>query len=99
LDIPRSQASISAIAPSTGPSGSGKLLPLLSARWIIPAQAFALKQYFGGTLWVSKASDKEETAAPLGHSEELRIEYSPCQTVPEFIHRSQDASEILPFAA
>ena len=53
---------------------------------MIPAQAFALKQYLSGTLWVTKASDKEETAASLGHSEELRIQNSPCQTIPEAIH-------------
>ena len=41
-------------------------------------------------------SDKKETAASLGHSEELRIEYAPCQTVPELVHFGQEPSESLP---
>ena len=38
-------------------------------------------------------SDKKQTAAPLGHSEELRVQYSPCETIPEFIHLSEQLSE------
>jgi hypothetical protein len=53
---------------------------------MIPAQAVGLKQYLGGTFWVSKASDKEDTSASLGHSEELRVQNSPRQTIPEVIH-------------
>ena len=41
-------------------------------------------------------SDKKETAASLGHSEELRIEYAPRQTVPELVHFGQELSESLP---
>lgn len=44
----------------------------------------------------SKMSDKKEAAAPLGHSEELRIEYAPRQTVPELVHFGQELSESLP---
>ena len=62
---------------------------------MIPAQAFGLKKYLCGTL-VSKTADKEQTAAALGHSEELRVQYPPCQTVPEVIQRAEQASEITP---
>ena len=34
----------------------------------------------------SKTSNKEHTLASLGHTEKLRIQYSPCQTIPERIH-------------
>lgn len=66
---------------------------------MIPAQAFALKKYFGGTSRVSKASDKKDTAASLGHSEELRVENSPRQAVPDFIHFPQQLSESRPALA
>lgn len=54
----------------------GKGLPLLSARLMIPRQAFALKKYFRATHG-SKTSNKEHTLASLGHAEKLRIQYSP----------------------
>ena len=75
---------------------SGKAFPRFSARRIIPSQAFALKEYLCGVR-ASKNSDKEDAPAalrdrpeestrrPVGYSDELRIEYSPRQTVPEFI--------------
>lgn len=44
----------------------------------------------------SKMSDKKDTAASLGHSEELRIKYPPRQTVPELVHFGQELSESLP---
>lgn len=44
-------------------------------------------------------SDKKETAASLGHSEELRIEYAPRQAVPELVHFGQQLSESLPILA
>ena len=62
---------------------------------MIPAQAVGLKQNLDGGFG-SKTSDKKETAASLGHSEELRIEYAPCQTVPELVHFGQELSESLP---
>ena len=80
---------------SADSSCGGKLLPLLSARRMIPAQAFLLKQYLCGTSRVSKTSDKEHTAASLGHSEELRVQNSPRQTVPEVIQRGQEAPEVV----
>ena len=47
----------------------------------------------------SKMSDKKDTAASLGHSEELRIKYPPRQTVPELVHFGQELSESLPILA
>ena len=65
---------------------------------MIPSHAFRLNEYFDGGAG-SKTSDKKETAASLGHSEELRIEYAPCQTVPELVHFGQELSESLPILA
>ena len=89
----------SAAARSTAPSGSGKLFPLLSARLSIPRHALGLKQYGPRCPPRSKMSDKKHTAASLGHSEELRVEYTPCQTVPEVIHFGEELSKSLPFFA
>lgn len=44
-------------------------------------------------------SDKKDTAASLGHSEKLRIEYAPRQAVPELVHFGQELSESLPILA
>lgn len=65
---------------------------------MIPSHAFGLKQNLDGGAG-SKASDKKDTAAALGHSEELRIEYAPRQTVPELVHFGQELSESLPTLA
>lgn len=62
---------------------------------MIPSQALELKEYVGGAS-VSKMADNEHTAASLGHSEELRVQYPPRQTVPELVQRGQQASESLP---
>lgn len=64
---------------------SGKGLPLVSARRIIPRHAFALKKYFRATHG-SKTSDKKHTLASLGHTEELRVQYSPRQAIPPPSH-------------
>lgn len=48
---------------------------------------------------VSKTSDKEHTAASLGHSEELRVQNSPCETVPEVIHFCEELPESRPALA
>ena len=44
-------------------------------------------------------SDKKQTAASLGHSEELRVQHSPCETIPEFIHFAEQLSESAPVLA
>ncbi|MGD9643891.1 MAG: hypothetical protein AB7V08_14280 [Elusimicrobiales bacterium] len=50
---------------------TGNALPRRAARRRMPAQAFGLKKYCGGTFPASKMSDNEDTAASLGSSEEL----------------------------
>lgn len=67
---------------SASTSVCGKGFPLLCARLRIPRHALALKKYLGCTPPVgSKTSDNEHTAAPLGHSEELRVQNSPGESV------------------
>jgi len=75
----------------------GNFLPRLSALLRIPAAAFGLKEYFG---WArgTKMSDNVDTAAALGHSEVLRVEYPPRQAVPEVGQRIHDDSEIVSFS-
>ena len=38
-------------------------------------------------------SDKKDTAASLGHSEELSVKHSPCKTIPEFIHLPEEGTK------
>jgi len=74
-------------------SCGGKARCRLSARLSIPAAAFGLKEYFGWA-WGTKMSDNEHSAATLGDSEELAIENAPRHTVPEFVQRIEEDSEI-----
>jgi hypothetical protein len=74
-------------------SKGGNDLLRFSARRRIPAQAFALKKYRSGSLPVSKMSDNEDSAATLGHSEELSVQNSICDPVPEFSHRPEHGSK------
>lgn len=67
---------------SASSRSGGNARPLLLARLKIPRQASGLKEYLGGG-FLSKTSDKEDTAASLGDSEELRVKYPPRQAVPE----------------
>ena len=89
---------LEACATRTSSSLFGKARPLFRARFKIPSHALRLNEYADGGAG-SKMSDKKETAASLGHSEELRIEYAPCQTVPELVHFGQELSESLPILA
>lgn len=66
---------------------------------MIPAQALALKKYFRGKFLVSKTSDNKHTAASLGHSEKLRVQNSPRQTIPEVIQRGQEAPKVVSFGS
>ena len=52
-----------------------------------------------GRGFLSKTSDKEDTAASLGDSEELRVKYPPRQAVPEVSQGVEQASEVLPTRA
>src|SRR5690606_1086811 len=58
-------------------SGSGSSFPRFSARRRIPAQAFGLKKYRGSIGPVSSIEDSEHAAAPLRHSEPLRVQHAP----------------------
>lgn len=86
---------LEACASRVSSSLFGKARPLFRARFKIPSHALRLNEYADGGAG-SNMSDKKETAASLGHSEELRIEYAPRQTVPELVHFGQELSESLP---
>jgi hypothetical protein len=60
----------------------------------MPWAALGLKQYLDRSGWVSKTSDKEDTAASLGDSEPLRVQYSPCHAVPQVIQVGEDCPEV-----
>jgi len=49
----------------------------------MPAHAFGLKKYRSGSGCGSKVADKEHTLTSLGHSEELSVQHSPREAIPE----------------
>jgi hypothetical protein len=59
----------------------------------MPAQALGLKKYCRGRSPVSKMSDNEDATAALGHSEELSVQDSPGEPIPEFPQRPEQASK------
>jgi hypothetical protein len=83
-----------ATASSAILKGSGNSLPRFSARRRIPRQAFALKKYRCGTSPVSKTSDNEHTPAPLGNSEELSVQHSVGEPIPELPQRPKEGTKI-----
>jgi hypothetical protein len=62
----------------------------------MPAAAFALKKYFAGTVR-SKTCHNEDATAALWDSEVLRVQYPPRHTIPEFIHFTDEPSEVAAF--
>lgn len=86
-----------ASAPHPAPAASSCLFSRLDG--VSHRRLSGSKSTSAGGGWVSKVSDNEHTLAPLGHAEELRVEYPPCQTVPERIQGLEQASEILPIRA
>jgi hypothetical protein len=62
----------------------------------MPTQAVRLKKYRGGRSPVSKISDKEDSAASLGHSEELCIKNSVCDMIPAVPKRKQEVRKVVP---
>lgn len=62
----------------------------------IPAQAVGLKKYRGGRSSVSKMSDKEDTPAALGNSEELSVQDSVGKMIPAFSQRLGKGTEVDP---
>jgi hypothetical protein len=71
----------------------GNVRPRLAARRRMPAQAFALKKYRCGSLPRSKMSDNEDATASLGHSEELSVQNSVSEPIPEFRQRPENGSK------
>jgi hypothetical protein len=59
----------------------------------MPTAAFALKKNLSGAFG-SKTRDKEYSTAPLGDSEEARVKSSPRNTIPEFVHFTEEGEEV-----
>jgi hypothetical protein len=55
----------------------------------IPCAARGLKKNLGGT-WLSKTSDKEQTAAALGDSEKLAVKHTPANPIPALNHENSE---------
>ena len=62
----------------------------------IPAQAVGLKKYRDGRPPVSKISDKEDSTATLGNSEELSVQDSVGKMIPAFSQRLGKVTEVDP---
>ena len=62
----------------------------------IPAQAVGLKKYRDGRPPVSKISDKEDSTATLGNSEELSVQDSVSKMIPAFSQRLGKGTEVDP---
>jgi len=79
----------------------GSALPRFSARRRMPAQAFGLKKYRGGRSPVSKISDNEHTASPLGNgtgkaacSDVLSVQHSVGPPIPEFAQAPEEGTKV-----
>jgi hypothetical protein len=59
----------------------------------MPTAAFALKKNLPGAVG-SKTRDKEYSTAPLGDSEEARVKSAPRNTIPEFVHFTEEGEEV-----
>ena len=73
---------------------AGSATPCFMARFAIPAKALLLKKNCGGTTPVSSISDHEDSTACLGHSEELSVQDSVGEAIPEFFHRPEDGAKV-----
>lgn len=67
----------------------GNTRPRFSARRKIPLAARGVKKNRGGTR-LSKTSDKEHSAASLGHSEVAAVEHAPRNPIPAFDHENAE---------
>jgi hypothetical protein len=74
-------------------SNGGNDLPRFSARRKIPAQAFALKKYRSGSVPPSSTANNEDATTTLGHSEELSVQNSVSDPIPEPCQRPDDGSK------
>src|SRR5215471_1184860 len=72
----------------------GNVFCRFAARRRIPAAAFADSQYLRGTLRVSKTADNEHAPAPLGDSEESRVQYAPGDAIPELRQPQKYSMEV-----
>lgn len=86
-------SAVAAALSSATSNCAGNVLPLASARRMIPAHAFALKKYRCGIESCSSTCDNEHTAASLGQAEILGIQNPPCDCSPGSIH----TTSVLPF--
>jgi predicted phage gp36 major capsid-like protein len=66
----------------------------LAARRRIPRAALGLKKYLDRSGWVSKTSGNEDTTAALGDSEELSVQHSPANAIPEVSQGPDDGSHV-----
>lgn len=95
----------STTAPSARRKSWGRSLPRFPARRRIPAQAFGLKKYRCGRSPVSKISDNEHTASPLGNgsgkaacSDVLSVQHSVGPPIPEFAQAPEEGTKVPSFA-
>ena len=90
---------VPAEAASARAKTSGNVLPRFSTRRRIPAHALGLKKYRSGSGSGSgsKMSDKEDTLTSLGQTEELSIQHSPREAIPEFRKGPEKAPEGVAF--
>jgi hypothetical protein len=61
----------------------------------MPTAAFALKKNLCGAV-ASKTRDNEYSTASLGNSEEASVKSSPRNTIPEFVHFTEEGEEVSP---
>jgi hypothetical protein len=62
----------------------------------MPVAAFGLKQYLDRCGPVSKTSDNEHALASLGDAEELRVQHSVGEPIPELAQRPEDGTHCSP---
>ena len=74
-------------------SEGGNCLPRFSARRRMPRQAVALRKYRCGTSPVSSTSDNEHASAALWNSEELSVQNSVGEPIPEFAQPPEDGAK------
>lgn len=90
-----------ATASRADSKAGGNARPRASARRRIPAQAFALKKYRGGTAPVSKTSDNEHTLPSLWdgtpvavHSHKLSVQNAVGEPIPEEAQEPEEGTKV-----
>jgi hypothetical protein len=85
-------------------NNGGKAFPRFSARRRIPAQAFELKKYLGGTVDLSKISDNEHTPSSLRDcpwktvcSDPLSVQHPVGVLIPQLPQRPEEGSKVPSF--